>query len=142
LTSFVAKILTAAFVLLAFWHFYMALSPRGGTTGAVPTLDGKPLFVPSRKGTVAVGIALLIVAGLVAATSRLVDLGIARSALSWMSYLLAFGLLARAVGDFRYVGFFKRVTQSRFARLDTWVYSPLCVLLAIGVAIVAWRSAS
>ena len=27
--------------------------------------------------------------------------------------------LARAVGDFRYVGFFKRVRGTRFARLDT-----------------------
>jgi hypothetical protein len=60
--------------------------------------------------------------------------------LSWLSYALALGLAARAVGEFKYVGFFKRVRGSRFATLDTWIYSPLCLLLAAGVAYVAWRN--
>ena len=42
---------------------------------------------------------------------------------------LAFGL--RALGDFRYVGFSKRVRDGVFARRDTWLYSPLCALIAI-----------
>jgi lipopolysaccharide/colanic/teichoic acid biosynthesis glycosyltransferase len=49
------------------------------------------------------------------------------------------GLIARAVGEFKYVGFFKRVRDSKFATLDTFVYSPLCLLLAAGVALVAVR---
>jgi hypothetical protein len=58
----------------------------------------------------------------------------------WLSYGLALGLLARAVGDFKYVGFSKRVRGTPFARLDTWIYSPLCLLLALGVALVALGS--
>jgi hypothetical protein len=46
-----------------------------------------------------------------------------------------FGL--RAIGDFRYLGFFKRVTGTRFARADTLVYSPLCAGLAAMTAVVA-----
>ena len=60
--------------------------------------------------------------------------------LVWLSYVLAVGLLGRAIGEFRYVGFFKRVRGSRFAKLDTVVYSPLCLLLAVGVALVALQS--
>ena len=41
-------------------------------------------------------------------------------------------LLARAVGDFRYVGFFKRVRGSRFATLDSRYFSPLCLILGLG----------
>jgi len=48
---------------------------------------------------------------------------------------LASVFLARAIGDFRFVGFFKRVHGSRFAHWDTALYSPLC--LVIGLAIVA-----
>jgi hypothetical protein len=48
---------------------------------------------------------------------------------------LAFGL--RAVGDFRFVGFFKRVRGSVFARRDTWLYSPLCVLIGVLAASLA-----
>ncbi|MEJ5990042.1 DUF3995 domain-containing protein [Ramlibacter sp. PS3R-8] len=132
-----ALVVCAVFGGLALWHFRMAFLPMRGASGAVPSVDGKPLFVPSRRATVAVGVALVLFAGLVAATSGLVPLGLPPSVLAWLSYGLAAGLLARAMGEFRYVGFFKRVRDSRFARLDTWVYSPLCLLLAAGVAIVA-----
>jgi hypothetical protein len=125
------------FAVLAAWHFRMAMGPMTGEGGAVPSVDGKPLFVPTRRSTVAVGVVLLLFAGLVAATAGLVSLGLSATVLAWLSYGLAAGLLARAVGEFRYVGFFKRVRGSRFARLDTLVYSPICLLLAVGVALVA-----
>jgi len=86
---------------------------------------------------VAVGLVLLLCACLVAATAGLVNVGIPARVLSWISYALAAGLLARAVGEFKYLGFFKRVRDSPFAKLDTLLYSPLCLLLAVGVAVVA-----
>jgi len=85
-------------------------------------------------------VVLLLFAGLVAATAGLVPLALPPVLLTWMSYALALGLLARAIGEFKYVGFFKRVRGSRFATLDTFVYSPLCLLLAAGVAAVAARN--
>ena len=135
-----AMLVCSAFVVLAFWHFYMALLPSSGRTGAVPSVDGKPLFVPSRNATVAVGIFLGLLAALVAGTGGIVPLGLPSVVLISCSYALALGLLARAMGEFKYVGFFKRVRGSRFATLDTFVYSPLCLLLAAGVALIAWRN--
>ena len=38
---------------------------------------------------------------------------------------------ARAIGDFRYVGFFKKATGTVFAKNDTRYYSPLCVVIAV-----------
>jgi hypothetical protein len=138
----VAGIVCAVFLVLAGWHVYMAVMPRvgSGASGGVPSVDGKPLFVPSRHATLAVAVVLALFAGLVAATAGLVSLGLPVVVLSWMSYALALGLFARSVGEFKYVGFFKRVRGSRFATLDTWVYSPLCLLLAAGVATVAARN--
>jgi hypothetical protein len=138
--TFLPWLVILVFAALAVWHFRMALLPTHGASGAVPSVDGKPLFVPSRASTVAVGVVLLLFAGLVAATAGLVQVGLPLRVLAWLSYALALGLLARAVGEFKYLGFFKRVRGSRFARLDTWVYSPLCLLLAVGVALVAWFS--
>ena len=123
--------------MLALWHFYMAFSPSRGESAAVPSLQGKPLFVPSAAATIAVGVVLALFALLVAATAGLVSLAVPRFVLIWLSYGLALGLLARPVGEFKYVGFFKRVRDSRFAVLDTLFYSPLCLLLSIGVALVA-----
>jgi hypothetical protein len=46
----------------------------------------------------------------------------------------ATALVARAIGDRRYVGFLKRSRDSPFARRDTYLYSPLC-----GQVTGAWR---
>ncbi len=50
--------------------------------------------------------------------------------------LLATILALRAVGDFGFVGFFKTRGDGRFAELDTWVYSPLCLALAISILVI------
>lgn len=132
-----AVVLCVIFIGLALWHLRMALAPAVAESGAVPTVDGKPLFVPSRQATVAVGIALLLAAALVAITDGLIPLALPKFIPTSLSYALAFGLFGRAVGEFKYVGFFKRVHGTRFAALDTLVYSPLCLLLSVGVALVA-----
>lgn len=139
MNDLIACCVSLVFVALGLWHFRMAFWPVAGG-GAVPSVAGKPLFVPSTRATVTVGVVLLVFAGLVAATGRLVDVGASPRVLSWLSLALALGLLARAIGEFRYVGFFKRVRDSRFAHLDTWVYSPLCLALAAGVAQVAMHN--
>ena len=132
-----ATSISLVFVALALWHFRMAFSPAGGGGGAVPSIEGRPLFLPSTRATAAVGLVLLLFGALVAATGGLIQVLVPPRVLSWLSLALALGLLGRAIGEFKYVGFFKRVRGSRFARLDTLLYSPLCLLLAAGVAAVA-----
>jgi Protein of unknown function (DUF3995) len=134
-----ASVLCLVFVTLALWHFRMALWPSSGASGAVPSVGGKPLFVPSPWATGLVGVVLLLFACLVGATAGFVEIGIPVRVLSWLCDALALGLLARAIGEFKYVGFFKHVRDSKFARLDTLLYSPLCLLLAVGVALVGRR---
>jgi hypothetical protein len=136
----VAIVVGAVFVVLAIWHFRMAAAPSSGRTGAIPSVDGRPLFTPSPAATVAVGVVLLGFAALIAAAAGLVSVGLSARVLSWICYALALGLLARAIGDRKYLGFFKRVRGSRFARLDTLAYSPLCLLLAIGVGTIGWQA--
>lgn len=130
MSTVIAAVVCLVLVALALWHVYMAFLPTGRESAAVPSVDGKPLFIPSRRATLGVGAALLFFAVLVAATAGLVGIGLSPVVLSWASYALALGLLARAVGEFRCVGFFKRVRGSRFARLDSLVYSPLAIAVA------------
>jgi hypothetical protein len=137
----VGALVSAVFLVLSLWHVWMAFRPMGGVSAGVPSVDGKPTFVPSRATTLVVAAGLLLIAVLVAATAGLVPLGIPLVLLTWCSYALALGLFARAIGEFRYVGFFKRVRGTPFARMDTLVYSPLCVALGVGVAVVAWGTA-
>jgi hypothetical protein len=44
---------------------------------------------------------------------------------------LALVFMLRAVGNLRTFGFFKNITGTPFARWDTWLYSPLCLLIAL-----------
>ncbi|AZA55575.1 DUF3995 domain-containing protein [Chryseobacterium sp. G0201] len=46
----------------------------------------------------------------------------------WITAILSF---IRAIGDFRYIGFFKKITSSSFAKKDTLIYSPLCILISL-----------
>lgn len=140
MTELIGIVVAVVFLMLGLWHFYMASGSLPGESGAVPSADGKPVFVPSKPSTIAVGMVLCLLAGLVAATSGAIPSALPKTALKWLSFALAFGLLARAVGEFKYVGFFKKVRGSRFATIDTLFYSPLCLALAAGVAYIAIRS--
>lgn len=142
MNSILAVVVCTVFIALGLWHFYMAFAGSSGASAAVPSLDGKPLFVPSTQATIAVGVVLMLFAVLVAATSGILSLGLPPIVLSWLSYALALGLFARAIGEFKYVGFFKKVRGSRFARMDTLFYSPLCLLLSAGVATIAAQHAA
>jgi len=122
-----AAITAAIFVFLGLLHFYWALGRAGGTgnSAAIPEIDGVPAFKPSKAATAAVGLLLLATAAIVLLQVRLLISGAAAV------------LVLRAIGDFRLVGFFKRVRDSRFARLDTLLYSPLCLALGAALAIQA-----
>jgi len=104
---------------------------------AIPSFQGKKLFAPRPSLTAAVGVALLLCA-LVTTMLRNADVGGSKAPLLiWLADGLAALLFIRAVGDFRFVGFFKKVRDSRFAQLDTVLYSPLCALLAFGIYVLA-----
>jgi Protein of unknown function (DUF3995) len=130
--GFVALIFGA----LAAIHVYWAIGGRRGADAAIPESDGRPLFRPGRAVT-------LVVAGLLAmaATFVLQQVGLLPSFGSSLSRegtsAVAVTMIVRAVGDFRYVGFFKRRRGTRFAQLDTRLYSPLALALGVGTAIVA-----
>jgi hypothetical protein len=133
----IAFALVAVLSALGLLHVYWGLGGRTASAAAVPEVNGRPAFKPSRLGTLIVAMALFVAAALVATTGRLIPgqprLPIGR--------LLTFGLglvfVARSIGDFRLVGFFKRLRASRFARLDTLVYAPLCLMLGLAVLFVA-----
>jgi hypothetical protein len=135
--SALGVVLGCTFVALAAWHFYWAAGGRRGKRAAIPEIRDVPAFAPSPYATAAVGFVLALCAVLVVAQAGLLAIIAPRPLLSWLCDALALVLLGRAVGDFRLVGFFKRVRGSDFARLDSIVYSPLCLALAAGVFAVA-----
>ena len=138
MASLLPGTLVGVFVLLALVHVYWALGGQRVKIAAIPEVEGRPAFVPSRLGTLGVALALLACALLVAIASGIVLTSLPCRVLFWFMFALAFVFLARAVGDFRLVGFFKKVTATRFARLDIAVFSPLCLAMSIGIFVVGF----
>ncbi len=117
--------LIAIFAFLASVHVYWAFGGRFAKVAAIPELRGAPSFVPGRMSTLLVACCLFACAALVGAASGFLDAPLPAITLQWACFGLALLLLMRAIGDFRLIGFFKTVRGSRFAWLDSSLYS-LC----------------
>ena len=87
--------------------------------------------------TLLVALGLLLMAGMILWRAGEIRLSLPFDIARYSVPLMAALFLARAIGDFRYVGWSKRVRGTRFARLDDMFYAPLCLTLAICCAIVA-----
>ena len=133
----VAGLVAVTLGALALLHLYWAAGGAWGGQAAVPERAGAPLFVPSAT-------ACVVVAALLSSAAALVCLRAVGWAPRFFPRATQIGVLGvalvfvgRAVGDFRWIGFFKRERASRFAQLDSRVYSPLCLALGLGALFVA-----
>ncbi|WP_226000012.1 DUF3995 domain-containing protein [Paenibacillus sp. BJ-4] len=64
-----------------------------------------------------------------------------RSFYSYGAGLLSCLFILRSIGDFKWVGFFKRKKGTVFAKWDSVLYSPLCFLLGSALLIILfWRT--
>ena len=140
--------LPLALAIIAFaggFHLYWALGGRVGFSVSLPQrADGAPVMAHRlgwwrpAAGAVALGLAMLGL--LVLAEARRVALpvppGLVRAALA----ATGAAFVLRALVPNRYVGFFKGLRSTRWARFDTRLYSPLFLLLGLLLLALAWDS--
>jgi hypothetical protein len=127
-------------LVIAGVHVYRAAGGKAGKGAAVPSIEGKPVLKPSASNTALVAAGLCALAAIVALRDGLIvipPLSHASTAVKIATWPVAAVFALRAIGDFRYVGFFKSIRNSRFARLDTLAYSPLCAVLALLIGVAA-----
>lgn len=117
-------------------HFYWAFGGHWGADAAIPTNKQGKLMLNSSGNFPSVFATLVVAFGLfIMALLHLEKVQIIQSPLpAWISPLglkiVAGIFFIRAIGEFRYVGFFKKIKNTKFADLDTKYYSPLCLLLS------------
>jgi hypothetical protein len=123
--------------LLGLVHLFWAARGISGRSAALPERNGRPIIQPGRGATLTVAAGLFAGALVLLARASVVWLPLPAPWLNQGAWALAvlFGL--RAVGDFRYVGLFKRVKDSPFARWDARLFTPLCIAVAAGSAVAA-----
>jgi hypothetical protein len=129
--------LTLVLLSLAAVHVYWAVRGVGTTAGVPSRRDGTPVFRPGRIATLGVAAALSIAALLVAGRAQLVDVAFSPVVLHVGVWGVATVFVMRTVGEFHYVGLFKRVRGTPFARWDTCLFTPLCAAIATAAVVVA-----
>ncbi|WP_054027975.1 DUF3995 domain-containing protein [Bacillus sp. FJAT-28004] len=113
-------------------HIYWLFGGRRGFSIAVPTKNhtGQPIFIPRPIGTAAVALLFLAAAVFIFMFADIIPVTGPASLPSFAGWALAIVFLARAIGEFRAVGFFKTIRNTPFARMDTYVYCPLCLVIS------------
>ena len=111
---------------LGLLHVCWATGGRWGTDVAIPKRDGAPLFTPSPASTLLIAVLLFAAAFVLLGRVGMWGLWLPRWPFVIGTWTLAVVFGARAVGDFRWFGLFKRRTEAPFAWWDTWLYVPLC----------------
>ena len=118
---------TSIFIIISIFHFYWAFGGKFGSKAVIPEISGKTVFQPPVLATIIVALAMLVGAWL----SWKSNSNSCASTLIYGNLAIGIVMLIRAVGDFKYVGFFKKIKGTTFAQNDTRFYSPLCLLISI-----------
>jgi Protein of unknown function (DUF3995) len=136
-----AVLIATVLAALSTLHLCWAVGGRWGHAAALPERDGQPAFRPGAIGT-------LLVAALLATASVLVlgRVGLGPAArLTRLTgvgaWIIAAAFVLRGLGDFRLIGVFRRVRDTRFAWWDQHLYTPLSIALGLATALVAASTA-
>lgn len=124
--------------VLALIHLNWAIGGTWGFAKALPTnLEGKRVINPKKIDSAIVGIGLMLFAFYFLIYGAVLDVPLPNWILTYGIWAISGIFLFRSIGDFKYIGFFKRIKKTEFGRLDSIYYSPLCLFLAvIGIALI------
>lgn len=124
------RMLMVIIFLIALLHFYWAAGGEKGLLKSIPSKeDGTPLFLPNTFQCAIVGIGLMLI---LVVTSLWLNKSIFSDQVFKYGFMILGGIFAlRAIGDFNYVGFFKKVKNTTFGKLDSKFYSPLYLLIGV-----------
>ncbi len=119
-------------------HVYWAAGGLWGSSVTIPTRNHEPLFQPSTFATLIVAVLLFAAGSIILGRAGSWGGGLPRWPFAIGAWVLTAVFAARVVGDFRWIGVFKAYLSSDFASWDTWLFVPLCAVIALGCGIVAY----
>lgn len=131
-TTLLSTTLFVIFTSLGFIHFYWLSGGKWGLEKALPTKEmGEKAIEPPMIATMIVGIGLVSFGLFYLIKSGLVSLQIPNWIMLYIGWIIPSVFILRAIGDFNYVGFFKKIKNTDFAEADTKWFVPLCLTIGI-----------
>ncbi|WP_337098631.1 DUF3995 domain-containing protein [Paenibacillus sp. YIM B09110] len=128
-----ASIVSVLLFAIGAVHLYWMLGGRKGMAIALPSRgdgSGQPLFKPGRFEIGAVIVLFWAAVMLILMYADLIPVIGPQQLPRLAAWTLAIVFAIRAIGEFHYLGLFKKHRNSPFGRLDTYVYSPLYLVMA------------
>ncbi len=132
LTNILAIILVLIFTVLAAIHVYWLFGGTWGIEQVIPTKENEmsALVIP-KFATAIVALVLFVFALIYLITSGLLQLQEPHWIVHYGCWIIPSIFMLRAIGDFKYVGFFKQIKHTKFAKADSKWFVPLCLTIAI-----------
>jgi len=125
-------ILIVLFVLLSLLHFYWVFGGKKGLDKALPTdNNGNKVFNPGKIETSIVGFGLLLFALYYFLKVGNLKTELPRVILDYSGWIISSVFILRTIGDFKYVGFFKKIKNTEFGRFDTKYFTLLSLIIGI-----------
>lgn len=135
MTTVIEIILIAIFLFLSGIHIYWGFGGQWGNGAVIPTKDDNvKVMMPGIIPTFIVALGLLGFGFVI--FLNIVDLDFKIPILlniisKYGLWIIAGIFILRAIGEFNYVGFFKKYKHTKFGQNDTKYYSPLCLTIGI-----------
>jgi hypothetical protein len=124
------------FITLSLVHFNWVFGGTWGFDAALPTNENeKRVLNPRKIDSLVVALGLLVFGLYYLIKIRLLLFYMPNWILQYGGWFIAVVFIARAIGDFKYVGFFKKIKITNFAKYDSSYYSPLCLFVGITAVI-------
>ncbi len=125
-------ILFLIFAVLGGFHFYWLLGGKWGLEMVIPSKGNKASTVSIPKfATLIVGLVLVLFGQIYLVKSGLIAVSVPNWVTNYGYWFIPSIFVLRAIGEFKYVGFFKKIKNTEFAKADSKIFSPLCITIGI-----------
>lgn len=128
---------TGILIFVSLIHVYWAFGGRWGIGATLPVKEdgASTVIVPSMLITLLVSFFLLIFSIILWAQSGYLPFYHPGALTKWGCILIASIFILRTIGDFHYIGIFKKIKGTKFSKYDRSMYIPLCLYLAISFVV-------
>ena len=125
-------LLSLILIVLGMLHFNWAMGGKFGFAEVLPTKEsGERVLNPKKIDSTIVGIVLTAFGIFYLLKSGLIEFNLPEWIMKYGSWIIPSLFILRAIGEFKYVGFFKSVRKTDFGKLDTKLFSPLSLTIGI-----------
>ncbi|TKH08330.1 DUF3995 domain-containing protein [Bacillus wiedmannii] len=117
--------------LVSILHVYWAFGGKWATNSVIPTKSGEKAFIPGVGMTLFIALLLSMAAMILLQQTHVVHFEVPNIIVQLGSWICMIVFFIRVIGEFHYFGIFKRKKDTRFARMDTVLFIPLCAFLSL-----------